>query len=430
MKKIALTKAGASTMDYRETACDAKLLSICATPLLVLYNKTMWVHRPENQIAGCEIYRLPFSIPNNNRIVLKLEHLTKYLPTGSLYDRLYPYLFRHYEGAGYISPESTPLLEGSVGNAGAAFAYTAKILGYQKYTVLLPEDIYPSRIDQIRKLGAEVIFSPKNTAELGYIEIMEDMIRHAWHGKRRLRGDLDRLFPISKVLRVPNEPYARIVSEVVRALVAMGLPTNIDYFLFGVGAGNTISEIGRSLKARQSSVTKVIACEFQEHPFVSLLKKGKRPPVGGSWPSGQIAETISGVPFEKLNLDLGIVDDVMGINASERDIGRKLANEDLGIFAGRPTGGLVSGVLKMAEQVSDKNIFTIVFDSIAKYQQLYEPVWDIDFSNHRIIPSDEDTPPGGNTRSQDFSESPLTSDVVYRDASEGPAGGVLQGVSA
>lgn len=354
------------------------------TPLAVAYGRTLAVHRPRGVIVEGEIHRLPFAVPNNNRIVLKLEHLTRYSPTGSLYDRLYDHLFDHYEINRYIQPGVTPLVEGSVGNAGAAFAHTALRRGYRDYTVLLPGDIYPARIDQIRQLGANVIFSPSDTAELGYIEIMEEMVRSAWRGRRRLRGDPERLFPVSKVLRVPNEPYDQIVSETIWSLAVLGFPTNIDFFLFGVGAGNTITEIGKSLKARRRA-TRVVACEFKENPFVALLRDGKRPPVGGPWPQGQIAETISGVPPEKLHLDLDVIDDVIGVTGEERDKGRRIANDDLGLFAGRPTGGLLHAVLELSRHVCDKNIFTIVFDSVAKYRTSYRPVWDVDFRNHRII---------------------------------------------
>jgi hypothetical protein len=40
---------------------------------------------------------------------------------------------------------------------------------------------------------------------------------------------------------------------------------------------------------------------------------------------------------------------------------------------------LVYKALELAEKVSDKNILTIVFDSVAKYGQTYQPIWDIDF---------------------------------------------------
>jgi len=383
MGKKTLIEAEPCIADKTENEREDRLCVVRGTPLLVMHGRTMWAHCFDASRPSRQVRRLRVQVPNNNRIILKLEHLTKYSPTGSLYDRLYKHLFDYYENKGYIAPGITPLVEGSVGNAGAAFAYTACQRGYKNYTVLLPKDIYPSRIEQIKKLGAKVLFSPKNTAELGYIEIMEEMVRDAWRGRKRLRGDPERLFPVSKVLRIPNTPYAELVSEVVAGLSAMGFPTNIEFFLFGVGAGNTISEVGRALKARCQ--TKVIACEFKENPFVAFIKQGKKPPVGGPWPSGQIAETISGVPLDKLNLDVDIIDDVMGIDASQRDNGRRLANEDIGLFAGRPTGGILHGVFEVAKRVTDSNIFTIVFDSVSKYREYYEPLWDIDFANHRPL---------------------------------------------
>lgn len=396
-----------------------------STPLAVIYKNTMYIYRLGKTSGLTEVLSLPFRVPNNNRMILKLEHLTKYMPTGSLYDRLYDYLFQHYEANNYIVPGVTPLIEGSVGNAGAAFAYTARRRGYKNYTVLLPKDIFPARIDQIRQLGANVVLSPENTAEMGYVNMMEDMVRDAWRGRGKLKGDPERLFPVSKVLRIPNAPYAALVLEVIAALTDMGFPTSIDFFFFGVGAGNTISEVGRALKAKYR--TTVIAGEFQEYPFVALLKQGKRPSVGGPWPSGQIAETVSGVPIEKLNLDMSIIDDVMGITASERDRGRKLANEDLGLFSGRPTGGLLHGVFEIANRVTDSNIFTIVFDSIAKYKESYKPLWDVDFTNHRplyaqTIPQISHYDPSSRTIQMADIEIPLPNDKRYPNQEKATAG--------
>ena len=360
---------------------------LTATPLAVAVGAELLIYRPDTAVGPSEIRRLPFEVPNNNRLLLKLEHLTRYSATGSLYDRLYASLFAHYEAGGYIAPRVTPLIEGSVGNAGAAFAHVAQVRGYHDYTVLLPQDIYPARIDQIRRLGAKVLFSPKNTAELGYVEILEAMVRDAWRGRKRLRGDVDRLFPVSKVLRVPNAPYARLLWEVLEAAGRAGLPQHIDYFVFGVGAGNTISEVGRAIKTMSRGLRKVVAVEFTENPFVALLKAGRRPPVGGPWPAGAIAETISGVPLDKLNLDLEIIDAVSPITAAERKVGRQMANEELALFAGRPTGGLIYKALELAGKVSDTNILTIVFDSIAKYGDEYEPIWDIDFGTNAVVQS-------------------------------------------
>jgi len=91
------------------------------------------------------------------------------------------------------------------------------------------------------------------------------------------------------------------------------------------------------------------------------------------------------VPPEKLNLDVRLIDDVIGVTAEGRDRGRTVANDDLGLFAGRPTGGILHAVLELCRAVSDMSIFTIVFDSVAKYQATYHPVWDVDFRNHKIV---------------------------------------------
>lgn len=348
-----------------------------ATPLAVIEGNVFTLCRD----GRCWSWAIPWKFPNGNRLILKLEHLSKYNPSGSLYDRLYPYLFRQWEERGFIRPgeNGTPVIECSAGNAGAAFCHTAAKLGYRNHTILVPRDIYPARIEQVASFGGNVKLSPSGMGELGYIRMIEELLSKDSKGKGRLGRDLSRMFPVTNTIRIPNEPYANLVREVKHTLELTQFPKRIDAFVFGIGAGNTISQVSLALRAMQNAPVDVQVVEFKECPFVADLLVGRRPPTIGGWPSGDMGGTIFGVPLEKLNLRLEVINGVLPLSPQEREEGRALASEALGLCSGRPTGMVVFGALKLARKVHNKQILGIVFDSIAKYEEHYDAVMDVDF---------------------------------------------------
>lgn len=350
----------------------SRLLNRWPTPLVVLTNDRVRLIGLDAGVNSSIPVDMP--IPNGNRILLKLDHFGTFLSTGSFYDRLYPWLFLRAELAGFIHPARTRVVEGSVGNAGAAFAHVARVLGYKKRCVLLPADIYPARIRQIEKLGAEVMFSPSRVGAIGYIELLEEMLAEDWckHGRPKKGGSA--LFPISKIRKIPHEPYAKFLGEVLHQLARTGLAPRIDTFVFGVGSGNTLSQVGLALK-RVNQAASVICCEHQEYPFVERLLKGQIPDDIDDWPEPDWpATTIHGVPLNKLNLNLGVIDDVVSLSRQTREEGWFLVNNILGLSAGRPTGLAFGAALEIANRVEHQTILTLVFDNVGKYWEERRPI--------------------------------------------------------
>jgi len=342
------------------------------SPLALLTDHCIQIIRSDGTITEPLIVALP--IPNGNRILLKLEHLRETSPTGSFYDRIYPWLFLRAESEGYIHPDRTRLIECSVGNAGAAFAYVAKKLGYSTPIVILPKDIYPARIRQITDLKADIRFSPSNVGAVGYIQMLEEILAEDWgrYGRPR-KGSGSTLYPISKIRKVPNEPYAELVDEVLMQLARICQVPRIDTFVFGVGSGNTISQVGLAIK-RSNSAAKIVCCEHQEYPFVERLRYGRTPDQIDNWPEPDWpASTIHGVPLRKLSLNVKLIDDVVPVRRSERDRGWDLVNDVLGLHAGRPSGGVLAATLKIAMRVENQNILALIFDNRSKYSDQFIP---------------------------------------------------------
>lgn len=345
------------------------------TPIIVLEDQLLTYctqkHVFKRKVGLC--------IPNSNRIIMKCEHLSSYSPTGSMYDRVYPWLFLRAEERGFISPQSTRLIECSIGNAGAAFAHVARELGYKERSVILPSDIYRARIDQVSNwLGTDVVFSPKYIGPLGYIRLLEEMLTEN-RENRKLNCTTLRLYPVSKIRKVPIEPYTAFIQEVKASLRNLGHDEHIHTFVFGIGAGNTISNIGHCIKS-QNLGGQVIVAEHVEQPFAYILKSGGTPPVGTTWSEfDHPATTIHGVPLSKLNLDLSVIDDVILTTRDQRDEGLMIANDILGLKAGRPTGTFLWSAIKHSETVENSNILVPIFDSIAKYSSgAWEPICGLD----------------------------------------------------
>lgn len=347
------------------------------TPTVILTDRrlTYFSH------SGVHHREIPLRVPHANRIVLKCEHLSAYSPTGSMYDRLYPWLFLRAEELGVISPETTDVIECSVGNAGAAFAHVAHKLGYPNPTVILPADIYDARIDQITRIpNTHIEYSPERIGPLGYVRLLENLLtgRHSLAARRRTGR---KLHPVSKLRKIPIEPYAEVFQEVKRDLATLGYSSQIDKLVFGIGAGNTVSQLGACIRS-QDPPGDIVICEHEENPFAALIKVGISPPVNIPWSEPDYpATTIHGVPVNKLSLNHSIVADamVLATTRDERDEGWAIANEILQLKAGRPTGMLLWGALQIAEETENSNILMPVFDSVAKYSRSsWQPIQELD----------------------------------------------------
>lgn len=314
----------------------------------------------------------PIIVPNGNRIVLKLEHLRAFNPTGSMYDRVYSRLLEYYERRFQLRRDQ-PLIEGSVGNAGAAFAWACRERGYSDYTVITPEDIHAPRVALMKSLGSRITFSPPAIGPSGYVDLLEQF------AFRRQRPDGEhieqRLMPITKIRRIPSAPYRQVVREVIHDLDRLG-DGRIDRFVFGVGSGNTISQIGRELKARCRAT--VECAEFAERPFVGLIREGRQPPIGGTWVDPDfIAGTIHGVPLAKLNLDMEVIDQVTTWDHPTRQ-GALTMLKSLSISAGQSSSLMWAAAWDAAHQSQGETIFTIIFDDMSKYDSSIPPVHDIE----------------------------------------------------
>lgn len=241
----------------------------------------------ESKIGRTPLVELPLNLPNGNRIFAKEEYRN---PTQSHYDRVYVYLLKELEKEGKIIPGQTPLIETTSGNAGASFAWLCKELGYDA-TVILPEGLPKARVEDIKKYGAHLMFTPEQNyvggaaKELGRIFKIENK-------ERKKQGLPKYIGPNhSQDFRTANS-LEGIASESLDQLEG-----NIDFFIPGIGNGASVLGPGQYFK-KHSPETQIIAWEpLASGKAFEMRNPGEYERLFGI-PMGQLKHTMygTGVP--------------------------------------------------------------------------------------------------------------------------------------
>jgi len=303
------------------------------------------------------------TIPNRCQIFAKEEWKN---PTGSIFDRVYPHLFRIAEEEGKIAPGITPVIEVSTGNAGASFAWCARELGYNDCTVIIHEDAPKVRIKQIESYGAKIIFSPGGQYAKGYVQKLQEILSNDKRVKGgRIGENLERLYCVTKIHPRAKEVYKKFVDEVLKEGI------RVDYFLGVVGSGTSISGIGKHLKLSYPTV-KVIAVDIAEAPFIYSLKREGAIMDYDCMPHDIWGSTPFGLPLNRLNLDLDVIDEVVLVTKEEREKSAQLLFQVEGKQVGRTSCCVFAAAYNLALQEIGSNILICFYDPAWKYETAEE----------------------------------------------------------
>lgn len=292
---------------------------------------------------------------------------TSKLPSGSHFDLFYLTLIEDAEKRGTIVPGITPLIEASTGNAGAAFAWAARELGYQA-TVITHADTPHARVEKLRRLGAEIIFSEAGQYAAGYVKKLDEILRAdrlAQGGK--LGQNPHRLYCVSKIQSaVQYFPLAEwFVEQIQRSFCE-----HPDIFVCGVGAGTTLSVLGGALK-RRFPLMKIVAVETAEAPVLSALRLGSVVPVDSyhKIPRPPIGMSAAGLPLEKLSINWSIIDCICRVAYHEwRPLQLQCFHKNLPI--GRTSAAQLAVVHKLITQQSLRGVYlTLLQDGPSSYDE-------------------------------------------------------------
>ena len=262
-----------------------------------------------------------------NVILAKLEGNN---PAGSVKDRPALSMVVRAEARGDIRPGDT-LIEATSGNTGIALAMAAAMRGYRMILVM-PENQSVERRQSMRAYGAELVLTPKE----GGMELARDVAE-------RLRNEGKGI--ILDQFANPDNPLAHY--EGTGPEIWRDTAGKITHFVSSMGTTGTIMGVSRFLKEQNPGVC-IVGCQPEDGSQIPGIRK---------WPEEYLPKIF----------DRSRVDRVESVSQAEaEEVTRRLAREE-GIFAGISSGGALAVALRIAAEVENATIVSIVCDRGDRY---------------------------------------------------------------
>ncbi len=282
----------------------------------------------EDYVGDTPLVRLKrIGADTGNIILAKLEGNN---PAGSVKDRPAMSMIVRAEQAGRIQPGDT-LIEATSGNTGIALAMAAAIRGYRMILVM-PENQSVERRQTMRAFGAELVLTPKQ----GGMELARDMAE-------RMRDEGKGV--ILDQFGNPDNPEAHFDGTGPEIWRQTG--GEITHFVSAMGTTGTIMGTSRYLKSQNPSI-EIVGCQPAEGAQIPGIRK---------WPEAYLPRIY----------DASRVDRIEPVTQPDaEEMTRRLAREE-GIFAGISSGGAMHVALRIAEQVSNAVIVSIICDRGDRY---------------------------------------------------------------
>ena len=262
-----------------------------------------------------------------NRILAKLEGNN---PAGSVKDRPALSMIARAEKRGEIRPGDT-LIEATSGNTGIALAMAAAMRGYRMILVM-PENQSVERRQTMRAFGAELVLVPRD----GGMELARDVAESM---QKEGRGRILDQFAN------PDNPLAHY--EGTGPEIWRQTEGTITHFVSSMGTTGTIMGVSRYLKERDPAIC-IVGCQPEDGSQIPGIRK---------WPEAYLPKIF----------DHTRVDRVESVGQGEaEEMTRRLAREE-GIFAGISSGGALVVALRLAAEVENSTIVSIVCDRGDRY---------------------------------------------------------------
>jgi cysteine synthase B len=263
----------------------------------------------------------------NNAILVKLEGNN---PAGSVKDRPALSMISHAEARGRIKPGDT-LIEATSGNTGIALAMAAAMRGY-RMILIMPENQSVERCQTMRAFGAELVLTPK----AGGMEAARDLAE-------KMVGDGKGI--VLDQFGNPDNPLAHY--EGTGPEIWRDTGGRITHFVSSMGTTGTIMGCSRYFK-EQNPAIRIVGCQPEEGSQIPGIRK---------WPEAYLPKIYDG----------SRVDQVENVGQGQaEEMARRLAREE-GIFAGISSGGSLVVALRIASQVENAVIVSIVCDRGDRY---------------------------------------------------------------
>ena len=298
-----------------------------------MYNGSAVIYKTLEDYVGetplVRLQRLPGALgeARGNCLLAKLEGNN---PAGSVKDRPAVSMIARAEQRGDIKPGDT-LIEATSGNTGIALAMAAAVRGY-RLILVMPENQSVERRQTMRAFGAELVLTPKD----GSMELARDVAE-------RMRSEGRGV--ILDQFANPDNPLAHYEGtgpELWRQTAG-----RITHFVSSMGTTGTIMGVSRFLKERKPEIC-IIGCQPDEGSQIPGIRK---------WPEAYLPKIF----------DRSRVDRIEQVSQGDAEhMTRRLAREE-GIFAGISSGGALVVALRLASELEQATIVTIVCDRGDRY---------------------------------------------------------------
>lgn len=264
---------------------------------------------------------------SSSTILAKLEGNN---PAGSVKDRPALSMIRHAEARGDIKPGDT-LIEATSGNTGIALAMAAAIKGY-RMVLIMPEHMSVERRVVMKAFGAEIVLTPKAGSMEAAIDLAAEMEAKGEGRVLNQFGNFDN----------PLAHYEGTGPEIWRDTQG-----TVTHFVSAMGTTGTIMGVSRYLK--------------EKNPDIQIV--GVQPADGASIPG------IRRWPREYLPriYEPERVDRIIDVTQQAAEETTRALGAQEGIFCGISSGGAVSAALRLAREVEDAVIVTIICDRGDRY---------------------------------------------------------------
>ncbi|MDP1652471.1 MAG: cysteine synthase CysM, partial [Rhodocyclaceae bacterium] len=262
-----------------------------------------------------------------NVILAKLEGNN---PAGSVKDRPALSMILRAEKRGDIKPGDT-LIEATSGNTGIALAMAATMRGY-RMVLIMPEHLSIERRQTMRAFGADIVLTSKQ----GGMEMARDVADKMVAEGRGIMLDQ---------FANPDNPLSHY--EGTGPEIWRDTGGKITHFVSSMGTTGTIMGCSRFFKEKNPKI-EIIGCQPEEGSQIPGIRK---------WTEEYLPKIY----------DKGRVDRLEYVSqADAEEMTRRMAREE-GLFAGISSGGATAVALRIADQVRNAVIVTIICDRGDRY---------------------------------------------------------------
>lgn len=264
---------------------------------------------------------------NGNQISVKLEGNN---PAGSVKDRPAYSMIRHAEARGEIRPGDA-LVEATSGNTGVALAMVAAMRGY-RMTLIMPDNMSHERLTTMRAFGANIILVTREEGMMKARDIAEDMNAQ---GKAKM---LDQFAN-------PDNPLVHY--ETTAPEIWQQTNQGITHFVSAMGTTGTIMGCSRYFSEVNSQI-EIIGVQPADGSSIPGIRR---------WPAEYVPQIYQPEA----------VDRIIDVSREEaEEFTRELAASE-GLFCGISSGGNLCASLRLAQELSDAHIVTIMCDRGDRY---------------------------------------------------------------